>query len=333
MPRQLPTTRNGHPRQRAWRHRLVVVVLLLAGAAAMVWPVAETVEGNRQGAAWTTEYVLSVRSSSPRELSEDLRAARAYNAELPAEALNDPWGAGGAGATAAHDRYLRTIARSKGIGRLRIPQIAVDLPIFHDADRLSMSRGVGHMYGSSLPVGGPDTHAVLAAHTGLRGRTMFDRLPELQLGQTFGIDIAGETLTYRIDRIVVVEPWELEAVQRVPGGDHVTLVTCYTPPGEHKQRMLVRGVRMADDPGATLTITGSTTTMTDGPATAGFDTTIQGWMWPRLAGATVALAILAAMVVAWILGDRRAGRAAPRRYLDDGPILEAAHARPRTDFP
>lgn len=324
----LSTTSPRRDRRRAWPHRLVVVVLMLAGAVVTVWPVAETVDGNRQGAVFTTEYVTSIQAASPQQLSSDLKDARAYNAELPAEALDDPWGDDAEQASTAHDHYLRTLGSTKAMGRLRIPAIDVDLPIFHDSDRLSMSYGVGHMYGSSLPAGGADTHAVLAAHTGLRGRTMFDRLPELTLDETFQVDVAGAALTYRIDQIVVVEPWELEAVQRIPGGDYVTLVTCYTPPGEHKQRMLVRGTRVPD---AATSTTTTAVASADGPVA--FDASVQGWMWPRLAGAAAAAGILTIMVVVWVAGDRRERQAARRIAAGTANVTTPAaptHAPTRT---
>lgn len=314
-------------RPRVWPHRVVVIVLILAGAIVMLWPVAETIEGNREGAGLTTEYVTSVRNSSPEELRTELRKARAYNAALPPTALTDPWVNDTGQDNAAHNAYLSILSRRHAMGRLIIPAIKVDLPILHDADRLSMSFGVGHMYGSSLPVGGPGSHAVLAAHTGLRGRTMFDRLPELTLGQPFRITVAGTTLNYRIDLISVVEPWELEAVQRVPSGEYVTLVTCYTPPGGHKERLLVRGVRQPNGP---VTTTVAVDTAAD-PVT--YDAGIQSWMWPRIGGGLLALGILAAMIATWIRRDRKARRKPYRAVAmqdADRPTDDHGHTRTRT---
>ena len=235
-----------------------------------------------------------------------------YNAALSPASLWDPWGDEEPNLSPAHDAYLGQLDEFDAMARVRIPQIAVDLPIFHDATKLPLSRGVGHMYGTSLPVGGPDTHAVLAGHTALRGRTMFDRLPEVRLDQDFYIDAYGATLTYRVDRITVVEPWELEAVERVPGADHVTLVTCYTPPGQHKQRLLVRGVRVPDAPAAAPADSGGQATQAaPAAAPATVDTSIQDWMVPRLAltGGSVVLALL--MTLGWIVGDRRDARRLP----------------------
>lgn len=193
------------------------------------------------------------------------------------------------------------------MGRIRIPDIGIDLLIHHDATNASLANGVGHMYGSSLPVGGVGTHAVLAGHTGLAGHTFFDRLPELTVGDRFYVDVAGRTLTYQVDQIVLVEPWQLEQVQRIDGADHVTLVTCYTVGRGHVQRLLVRGVRVADE------TTAEPTTQGDAPANiqpaqvpAAADLSVQGWMWPRIATAGTAVAITIAMLLGWAVRDRRA---------------------------
>lgn len=303
-----PARKAGRGRRR-WLDRLIAAVLVLAGAVAMAWPVGVTRIQDRQATAVVTRYLTSVKALPPPVLSQEFRAAQDYNSTLPATALDDPWG-GGQAADDLHARYLATLSSTGAMARLRIPQIQVDLPVYHDADKASMADGVGHMYGSSLPVGGPGSHAVLAAHTGYAGRTFFDRLPELQPGQLFMIDVAGQTLTYRIDAIVLVAPSQLEAVQRVPGQDLVTLVTCHTPPGQTQatQRLLVRGVRAPDQP---TTVTTASTDATVVPVS--YPTVIQVWMWPRLGGAAAALAILVAMVVAWVVHDLRARRmAAPR---------------------
>lgn len=278
----------------------------------MGWPVVETFANNTQGAHEVSAYVDAVaaaQASDPEPLHADVLRARAYNAALSPSALWDPWGDETPRNSPAHDDYLTQLSAFGALGRVRIPQIDVDLPILHDATKLPLSRGAGHMYGTSLPVGGPGTHAVLAAHTGLKGRTMFDRLPEVQPDQTFFVDVYGTTLTYRVDRITVVEPWELDAVERVPGADHVTLVTCYTPPGEHKQRLLVRGVRVPDAV-ASDAVGSDAAAPPASPASVpvAADTSVQEWMVPRLAvsGGAAALAVL--MGVTWVVGDRRDAR-------------------------
>lgn len=303
--------------RRRWPHRLVAAALILAGVAVSGWPVADTFNNNRQGAQLVSEYAIAIKDSSPRVLSAELAAARAYDAQLPAGSLDDPWEGRTGGASPAHDRYSKTLAASRAMARLRIPQINVDLPVYHDADSASMASGIGHMFGSSLPVGGPGTHAVLAGHTGYRNRTLLDRLPEVRIGQTFEIDVAGETLMYKVDQRVVVERSQLEAVQRIPGGDYVTLVTCYTPPGEdHTLRMLVRGVRVPNPATAQRSVT---------ILASGYDSSVQTWMWPRIGVMALGLGVLAVLVLLWTFGELRARRR--RARVDDDLPSPAMHTR------
>lgn len=273
-----------------WPARVIALGLVLGGGAVSGWPVVETWLNNEQGSRDTAAYVAAVHdltTSDAAPLATALGRAHAYNQALAPAALWDPWGEEEPGRSASHDEYAAQLSDFDAMARIRVPQIGVDLPVFHDATKVPLSRGAGHMYGTSLPVGGPDTHAVIAAHTGLKGRTMFDRLPEVQAGDLFFVDVYGVTLTYRVDQIVVVEPWELEAVARQPGGDQVTLVTCYTPPGEHKQRLLVRGVRVSDEPTRRATT----------PVPVAADLSIQEWMWPRLGVSAGAVAVSGLMLL------------------------------------
>lgn len=249
---------------------------MLGGGVVTGRPVVETLVNNSGGALETVTYVREVTQAAPETLGADFVNAQRYNAALAPAALWDPWGDETPTRSEAHDAYTAQLAGFSALGRLRFPQVAIDLPIFHDATKGPLAKGVGHMYGTSLPVGGPDTHAVLAGHTGLRGRTMFDRLPEVTTGQEFYLDVAGRTLTY------------------------VTLVTCYTPPGQHKQRLLVRGVRVPD---AAVATASTTTTTTVVPVTA--DLGVQEWMWPRIAVAGGAAAFVGVMPVVWGFSDRR----------------------------
>lgn len=130
-----------------------------------------------------------------------------------------------------------------------VPSVNIDLPVLHGTDRATLARGAGHMYGTSLPVGGPGTHSVISAHTGMRAHTFFDRLTEVQIGDVFFIDVAGERLAYQVDDISLVLSSEIDAVSVVPGEDLATLLTCYTPP-ENTHRLLVRGHRTGHVPEA-----------------------------------------------------------------------------------
>lgn len=128
------------------------------------------------------------------------------------------------------------------MGTIEIPEISVKLPIFHGTSDAVLASGAGHIKGTSLPVGGRSTHAVIAAHRGLPSAMMFTRIDELRKGDPFYIRTIGRTIAYRVDRISVVGPDDTSKLKIVPGEDRVTLYTC-TPYGVNTKRLLVSGVR------------------------------------------------------------------------------------------
>ncbi len=294
---------------RATRQAAVAGLLLLVGAVITIWPVVANLLGNRSGAELSRQYVEQIQASDQAELDQAIARANDYNAGLPPTALQDPWGAAASSGGASHTEYVEQLNSTEAIARIRIPAISVDLPVFHGSDHESLLRGAGHMYGSSLPVGGTGTHSVLAAHTGWQGRTFFDRLPELREGDRFHIDVAGTTLTYVVDKISVVEPWELEAVEAVEDADLVTLVTCYTPPGEHLQRMLVRGVRDTSTPTTSAPGQQDADQASPNGEDVAIDLSIQQWMWPRI-GVTAAAVALMLLIGVRAARQRNAAKAA-----------------------
>lgn len=129
------------------------------------------------------------------------------------------------------------------MGYISIPEISVQLPIYHGTDETVLEMGCGHMEGSSLPIGGSSTHAVLCAHTGLGTAELFTNLDQLKIGDEFSISIFGRELEYEVDEIKVVLPDQMEELTIVKEKDLVTLVTC-TPYGINSHRLLVRGKRL-----------------------------------------------------------------------------------------
>ena len=139
--------------------------------------------------------------------------------------------------------YQRLLDTGDGVmGSIRIPKISVNLPIYHGTSEQTLASGAGHLYGSSLPVGGKNTHAVITGHRGLVDAMMFTRLDEMRVGDYFYIEVMGRTLGYRVDRISVIEPNDTSKLKIVPSEDRVTLMTC-TPYGVNTHRLLVSAVR------------------------------------------------------------------------------------------
>ena len=129
------------------------------------------------------------------------------------------------------------------IGYVKIDKIGVELPVYHGTSDQVLNRGVGHLEGTSLPVGGESTHSVMSAHRGLPSAKLFTDLDRLEMGDTFQIMVLDQVLTYQVDQVKVITPNEIDDLQIVEGKDYCTLFTC-TPYGINTHRLLVRGIRI-----------------------------------------------------------------------------------------
>ena len=148
---------------------------------------------------------------------------------------------------------------SNGImGYIEIPELGSKLPIYHTVSDSVLSAGIGHLEWSSLPVGGESTHSVISGHRGLTGMELFNNLDQLQIDDTFMIKVLNETLTYKVDQILVVEPNDLDDLTVITGEDYCTLVTC-TPYRINSHRLLVRGTRVIDNDASAIRISSEAT--------------------------------------------------------------------------
>lgn len=190
-----------------------------------------------------TKYTKAVELMDDSEIIGARMDAQRYNATLltiadepyTKEALQQ--------AAESYDELLNI--RGDGImGYLDIPKLGVELPIFHGTEEETLDRGLGHLLGSSLPVGGPGTHCVITGHSGLAGRRMFSDLDKLELMDVFYLKVLDETLAYTVIEINTVLPEDTSELAINPQGDDVTLVTC-TPYGVITHRLLVRGARIS----------------------------------------------------------------------------------------
>lgn len=212
-------------------------------------------------AAWWSQYHQSkaivgysavTKADPPPGNSHKLMLAHQYNDALKEGELligadaNKPVVSGETQGEAL--RYEDMLASPSGLmARLKIPSIGVDLPVYHGTDDETLRHGVGHLEGTSLPVGGPDTHSVLTAHRGLATATLFNDLDQLKAGDTFTIEVAGDVLTYRVFETHVVDPSDTKVINARAGMDLATLVTC-TPLGINTHRILVTGERIHPTP-------------------------------------------------------------------------------------
>lgn len=248
--------------------------------------------------SWFSQYEQSqrivdltddVEDLGSATLQEELDRARAYNADIIGGGVN----------IAANERLplaeqpeqegdYENILRADGaglMGRLKIPAINVDLPVSHGTSGEVLEHGVGHLEGTALPVGGESTHSVLTAHRGLATSELFTHLDQVQVDDTFTIEVFGEVLTYRVVDTRIVEPTDAESLLPVEGADLLTLVTC-TPLGVNSHRILVTGERVIPTPQGDL----------DG---AGQRPEIPTFPWWAVIAAGV---LLAAALYVWISG-------------------------------
>ena len=222
------------------------LALLISGIAVLLYPVISTLLNNQQQAKIANEYVASVAQADTSQLRQELDDAVAYNSNLNSQPILDPWLDSQRPDTPEYQAYLGELDGMEVMARVRVPSIDVNLPIYHGTEDSTLRHGIGHLFGTSLPVGGVSTHSVLTGHTGLGSATMFDRLTEVSEGDVILVDSAGQTAQYVVSRIHVIEPHDTDSLRKVPGEDLLTLITC-TPYGVNSHRLVVTAHRVPLD--------------------------------------------------------------------------------------
>ena len=239
-------------RRKVLRERFVTwlpLVLVLVGVAVLLYPVMATQHNNDEQQRLAEMYTSSVEAAGPDTVAKERASAQTYNDNLESAPILDPWLESQRPDTPQYQAYLHEMDIDPVMARIVIPSIHVSLPVFHGTESRTLTEGVGHLFGTSLPIGGPSTHAVLTGHTGLSTATMFDNLNQVKKGDAFYVSSLGQTLKYEVVDITVVKPEETDSLRKVPGRDLVTLITC-TPYGVNSHRLLVTGERVPMDPTA-----------------------------------------------------------------------------------
>ena len=220
------------------------IITFLLALGITLYPIISTRYNEQHQSEIHTAYQEQVEQADTSALDEARASAAAYNESIqPGVQLMDAFSQE-AILSASEDYASQLNITGSGImGYIQIPAIGVDLPIYHGTDDATLEKGVGHLLGSSLPVGGESTHAVLTAHSGMASQKMFSDLDLLNQGDVFYLDVLGETMAYQVDQIKTVLPYDTTYLGITEGGDHCTLVTC-TPFGVNTHRLLVRGTRI-----------------------------------------------------------------------------------------
>lgn len=251
-PAAAPTARSG--RRRGTASSLVIALMVVLGVSILLYPSAAGWFSQLEQSQRVDDYADVMTALGPEGREQELAEARAYNQTLTGGALIDPYGqtplSDQRAIVAAYEEQLN-LGPADVMARVRIPSIAVDLPIYHGTDEETLRRGIGHLLGSAMPVGGAGTHSVLTGHRGLPESVLFSDLDQVESGDVFELDVYGEVLTYQVRDVQVIEPGDTDILTPESGRDLVSLVTC-TPLGINSHRIIVTGERIptpaADSP-------------------------------------------------------------------------------------
>lgn len=218
--------------------------MFLLALGITLYPIISSRYNDRHQSEIHTVYQEQVRQVDTTAIEEARELAAAYNEAISSSVQLAGSFSGDALLWASEDYDSQLNLTGNGvIGYVEIPAIGVNLPIYHGTDEATLEIGVGHLLGSSLPVGGESTHTVLTGHSGMASQKMFSDLDQLQIGDVFYLEVLGERLAYQVDQIKMVLPTDTSFLGITEGEDYCTLVTC-TPFGVNTHRLLVRGTRI-----------------------------------------------------------------------------------------
>ena len=213
------------------------IALFVAALGLLLYPLIGELVSEKYHSDVETTYIAAIEDTDDAELTAQREAAEQYNAMLSGATITE------GGASAPPLAYAEQLTVGGVMAYVDIPQIGVYLPVQHGTNAETLEKSVGHVVGTSLPVGGSNTHAVLSAHSGMASSKLFSDIDQLTEGDTFYVHVLGDTLAYEVDSINIVLPTDTSLLQIEEGKDLVTLVTC-TPFGVNTHRLLVRGHRV-----------------------------------------------------------------------------------------
>lgn len=273
--------------------RITSLILLIVSLLLLSYPVVATVLADYNNSENARRYAEEITESATPETIQQLRSKAAdYNADLwetghpvRQELPEDPVYQG-------YKEQLLTSDRTTTMARIQIPDVGIDLPVYHGTTDDVLYRGAGHMYNSDLPIGGESSTSVITAHTGMVNASMFDNLSKLEEGEPVYLNVLGETLRYRMTGYQIVKPDDYEAVTYEEGVDKIVLITC-TPYGINSDRLLVTAER-------------DHTPIAEGEVPDGWKLQLSWWM-------KLDLAIIASIIVIalWSTLRRRKNQKAP----------------------
>lgn len=225
---------------------IVLYIFALIAIGALLYPTAANWFADRRHNSEISGYLSSVEKTPPAEREHKLDVAYLYNDELEVGPLFDPYLMDPATMeeTSLYQAYLEVlrVSGTEAIGSLTYPRLGIGLPIYHGTSEEVLRKGVGHLYGTSMPVGGPGTHSVMTSHSGLWNANLFTDLPKAKVGDEFRINVLSEDHYYVVRNIETVLPEGVESLRIIEDEDWVTLFTC-VPIGVNSHRILVQAER------------------------------------------------------------------------------------------
>lgn len=224
---------------------IILLVGVLLGLGIILYPLASQIYYDIASENANNEFREALEATyTPEQKEESLRLAEAYNEALePNLSWVDPYSS--SEREEGVIEYANMLEVQERIGIVSIPSVSVELPIYAGTSETVLQKGAGHLEGTSLPVGGENTHSVVTAHRGLADKRLFRDLDKVAIGDIFYIESMAGTLYYEVDQIQIVEPTQTDTVMIVPGEDYATLLTC-DPYMINSHRLLIRGTRIAD---------------------------------------------------------------------------------------
>lgn len=271
---------------KSWIITWMLVLVILVGLSVMLYPVISDWWNQNLASHTISTYNDTLQGMDTETTEHLLSEAYSYNRKLltlssPFIDYKDVEG---------YDEILN-VSNIGILGYITIPAIDVELPIYHGTSAEVLNIAAGHLQGSSLPVGGENTHAVISAHRGLPSARLFTDLDQLAVGDTFTITVLDQVLTYEVEKILIVKPEEVDKLAIIPEGDYVTLMTC-TPYGVNTHRLLIRSHRIDTEEEAAKVKVFADASKLDPMVTIPF----------------IAAPLFLALIVIWMIGGRLEGK-------------------------
>lgn len=275
-------------------------IYLISGAACLflsagliLYPILGNALAEKNKSLVMTEYSKAVEEMTDTRMEEMLTAAEAYNATLSPISVSADGAYSLTGLTAAQKQYDEILAVNESgiMGQLEIPELDIRLPIYHGTDGSTLEKGVGHLLGSSFPVGGEGTHAVLTGHSGLSREKMLTDMEKMKVGDRFFLHVLDRTLAYEVRDIFTVLPDDTSHLGLRQNEDMCTLITC-TPYGVNTHRLLVQGYRV---PYESETVSAATA------ETTGENSRVSSWQQQYFDGIYYGVILADTVVLVWVV--------------------------------